>query len=406
MTEGREYSMELQWARPGDIVVAKIDLKNGAVGIVPDDWENVVVTTHFAVYEPNRERVDPEFFHRLIQAPFFKAHLWRNKVGAEGRKEVKLSFFEQMAIPLPPLPVQQAIVARWKEAQAEIAALRSEIAEREASVPRIIQENLGYATPDMNRLPKCNAVNWSELITWNVSQNRFTWKVDELFLSEKFDSVPLVSVARINPLTDFPNPAPEDVTFVPMEAVDDKSGTVARPQTRKRELVRTGYTRFAEEDVLWAKITPCMQNGKCAVARNLQDGSGYGSTEFHVFRSRDTEVLLPDYLWLLLRLPLLKQAAQRYFIGSAGQQRVPVSFFEQLSIPLPPLSVQREIIARVADARTRIADARAEADTRTRAIAAETEAALLGSVPLEMDLAPTPFPSPAARERGVAQYQP
>ena len=78
----REYSMDLWFARPGDIVVAKIDLKNGAVGIVPPDWNNVVVTGHFAVYEPDRSRLLPEYLHRIIQAGFFKAHLWRNKVCA------------------------------------------------------------------------------------------------------------------------------------------------------------------------------------------------------------------------------------------------------------------------------------------------------------------------------------
>jgi type I restriction enzyme S subunit len=81
-------------------VVAKIDLKNGAVGIVPKDWNNVVVTGHFAVYEPNLSKLVPEYLQLIVQARFFKAHLWRNKVGAEGRKEVKLDFFEEELIPL------------------------------------------------------------------------------------------------------------------------------------------------------------------------------------------------------------------------------------------------------------------------------------------------------------------
>ncbi len=91
-SEDKEYTMELFWARPGDIVVSKIDLKNGAVAIIPDGWDNVVVTNHFAVYEPDLKKLDPRYFHLLIQTRFFKEHLWRNKVGAEGRKEVKLDF--------------------------------------------------------------------------------------------------------------------------------------------------------------------------------------------------------------------------------------------------------------------------------------------------------------------------
>jgi restriction endonuclease S subunit len=108
------------YAHAGDIVVSKIDLKNGAVGIVPEELNDVVVTNHFAVYEPDLERLLPDYFQLIIQAKFFKAHLWRNKVGAEGRKEVKLDFFEALEIPLPPIAIQRAIVDRWQTAQAKI----------------------------------------------------------------------------------------------------------------------------------------------------------------------------------------------------------------------------------------------------------------------------------------------
>ena len=118
--KNKEYTMDLFWARPGDIVVSKIDLKNGAVGIIPDGWDKVVVTNHFAVYKPNLELVDPQYFHLLIQAKFFKEHLWRNKVGAEGRKEVKLDFFESLECPIPALATQQKIITYWDKVQKEI----------------------------------------------------------------------------------------------------------------------------------------------------------------------------------------------------------------------------------------------------------------------------------------------
>ncbi len=93
--------MQMFKAEPGDIIVSKIDLKNGAVGIVPNDWANVAVTGHFAVYSAKKSRVYPDWFHRIIQQPDFKEFLWRHKVGAEGRKEVKLDFFESIKIPIP-----------------------------------------------------------------------------------------------------------------------------------------------------------------------------------------------------------------------------------------------------------------------------------------------------------------
>jgi type I restriction enzyme M protein len=120
-----DYSMDLYFAHVGDIVVSKIDLKNGAVGIVPETLKNVIVTNHFVVYEPDRDRIYPPYLMRLIQSGFFRDYLWRKKVGSEGRKEVKIHLFEETRIPIPDLPDQRATVARWEtlsKAKAEIEA--------------------------------------------------------------------------------------------------------------------------------------------------------------------------------------------------------------------------------------------------------------------------------------------
>ena len=106
--------------------------------------------------------------------------------------------------------------------------------------------------------------------------------------------------------------------------------------------VATGYTRFAEGDVLWAKITPCMQNGKSGIAKGLIKDVGFGSTEFHVLRPNKKEVS-PEYLWSLLSLDRVTTAAQAVFTGTAGQQRVPDTFLKTLPFPIPSLSKQNSI---------------------------------------------------------------
>src|SRR5436189_4635731 len=97
----------------------------------------------------------------------------------------------------------------------------------------------------------------------------------------KARTVRLADVCEINPATDF-DFAPDDAcSFVPMEAVDDVDARIGRLATKSFRDVAKGYTQFAEDDVIVAKITPCMENGKCAVARNLRNRVGFGSTEFH-----------------------------------------------------------------------------------------------------------------------------
>ncbi|QDV21270.1 Type-1 restriction enzyme EcoKI specificity protein [Gimesia panareensis] len=133
-----------------------------------------------------------------------------------------------------------------------------------------------------------------------------------------------------------------DVTFVPMAAIDEQMGEIVEPEVRDYSEVRKGFTPFVENDVLFAKITPCMQNGKAAIARNLVNGLGFGSTEFHILRT--SPVVLPEWLFSFVRRPEFRRAAEAAFTGTAGQQRVPPDFLAYSKIPIPPLSEQRRIV--------------------------------------------------------------
>ena len=145
-------------------------------------------------------------------------------------------------------------------------------------------------------------------------------------------------------------------TFVPMSAVNDETGTIVAAEEHPFEQVRKGYTYFEENDVLFAKITPCMENGKAAIARGLLDKIGFGSTEFHVLRPSAS--VIPEWIWLFIRREQFREDAKKSFRGGVGQQRVPQEFLEQYPIPLPPLSEQRRIVARVEELMGRLREAR------------------------------------------------
>src|SRR5690606_30955161 len=137
---------------------------------------------------------------------------------------------------------------------------------------------------------------------------------------------PLSAYVDINPQVDVSGLSTCSlVSFVPMEAVDDGATGRVRLQSRPLAEVKKGYTPFAEGDILWAKITPCMQNGKSCIARGLQNSIGFGSTEFHVFRVRDSEVSA-KFVWEFLSQESLRRVATFAFTGSAGHQRVPDTF--------------------------------------------------------------------------------
>jgi len=148
----------------------------------------------------------------------------------------------------------------------------------------------------------------------------------------------------------------EPTTFVPMTAVDDQAGTIATPEVRPFKQVQKGYTYFEEGDVLFAKITPCMENGKAAIVRGSLNGFGFGSTEFHVLRPGGS--VIPEWIWLFIRQERFRKAAKDSFRGGVGQQRVPKKFLQQHPIPLPPIEEQRRIVARVEELIERVREAK------------------------------------------------
>lgn len=162
-----------------------------------------------------------------------------------------------------------------------------------------------------------------------------------------YENMPLSHLAYINPNTRFPYQDKEMlISFVPMEAVNEIyaeiNGNNDCPIAETK-----GFTRFQEGDLLWAKITPCMENGKSAVAKGLTNGYGCGSTEFHVIRPKNDNLLV-EYIHSILHMKFVRQTAKLYFGGSAGQQRVAIDFLKNFNVPLPSIWKQQEIVDYIA----------------------------------------------------------
>ncbi len=157
---------------------------------------------------------------------------------------------------------------------------------------------------------------------------------------KKFDYKNLSEVTIINPKKSELKEMPEDtsVSFLPMADVGEK-GEIFNEEGRKLKNVIKGFTYFRKNEVLFAKITPCMENGKGAIAK-IKNEIGFGSTEFHVFRP--TNKSNSEWIYFLLSLPFIRKYAENNMTGTAGQKRVPTSFFEKLKIPIPPISLQNQ----------------------------------------------------------------
>lgn len=130
------------------------------------------------------------------------------------------------------------------------------------------------------------------------------------------------------------------VSFVPMQRVGEE-GEFDPSEQRTYADVKKGFTYFADADVLFAKITPCMENGKGAIACGMENGIGFGSTEFHVLRP-NKKMMMGEWLYYLTVCPTFRKEAERNMTGSAGQKRVPKSFLENYHVNIPVLSEQHQ----------------------------------------------------------------
>ena len=161
------------------------------------------------------------------------------------------------------------------------------------------------------------------------------------------NSVKLSSVASFNPSKSLLSNLSDDliVSFVEMASVSN-DGYIENMTSRPLGEVKKGsYTYFAENDIIIAKITPCMENGKCAVAKGLTNGIAFGSSEFHVVRCNEN--YLPDYIFGFLNRTKIRIEAEKNMTGASGHRRVPISYYQSIDIPTTPLQKQMEIIDEV-----------------------------------------------------------
>jgi len=153
-------------------------------------------------------------------------------------------------------------------------------------------------------------------------------------------------VAEVNPRIDKKAiPDNIEVSFVPMPAVEAESGGIDVSQTKLAKEVKKGFTAFLQGDVLFAKITPCMENGKMAIAPALVNDYGFGSTEFHVLRpGEDIEA---KYLYYYVSSKSFRGEAERFMTGAVGQKRVSTTYIKEATIPIAPLEDQCRIVAEI-----------------------------------------------------------
>jgi len=298
----------------GDLVFARTGATVGKSclikGNIPDSvFASYLIRLRFP------DTVDSKFIAYFFQSPFYWQQITENKVGI-GMPNVNGTKLGQIQIPIPSLPEQEQIVAKIEELFSELDAGVANIKKAQEQLKVYRQSLLKWAFEG-------KLTNEDECSDWQIKK--------------------LGDVCKLNPKPSNPIDPELKIQFVPMKLVEEVVNKINLVETRKYCEVKKGsYTYFEDNDILFAKVTPCMENGKIAVAQNLKNGIGYGSSEFHVIRcSKD---VLNKYLFYYVVQERFRKNAAAAMTGAVGLRRVPKSFLEEAQIPIPPLPEQLKIV--------------------------------------------------------------
>jgi type I restriction enzyme M protein len=191
---------------------------------------------------------------------------------------------------------------------------------------------------------------------YNFSADRY---LEAKVTNSDYPMVSFGEVCEINPKKNEVSKVDSEteVSFVPMADIQENNPSFVPTQSKPiSELLAGSYTYFRNGDILLAKVTPCFENGKAAIANNLKNQIGFGSSEYYVLRP--TEKILPEIVYLLVTSGAFRAAGKMVMTGTGGLQRIPKEFVSKYQIPLPPLEVQQEIVAEVEGYQTIIDAAR------------------------------------------------
>lgn len=377
---------------PGALIYNRLFAWKVSFAVVPPELADCYVSNEFPQFIPDTSRILPEYLYLFCtrETTIRAVNAASTGSAAVSRNRFKEEYFLDFEIPLPPLVEQEAIVARWRKAQDQIAAAYGRIHNLEHQIEKRFFEDLGVNLPDKINRPKCFAILWQGLVRFSIaSSGNAALGLDSL-QSSTYPEVALGSAAT--------------VSYGIQKSPANRPGQHPRPYLRVAN-VRKGYLDLSE-------VKEINVPGNEIEAYRLQPGDilfveGNGSRselgrvakwngeiancvhQNHLIKVRvDADRLLPDFAVTWFNTELGRGHFFRAAKSSSGLGTINSSEVRSAPIPLPPFSVQQKIMKRVEAGRTEIAREREAAENLAKSIHAEIEALILGTQSVEAAVQP------------------
>ena len=340
-TDYPESKSENYILQAGDILFARTGATVGKSYLVDDAVPKNAIYASYLIKVRVSNMIIPQYVKYFFESGFYWEQIANNSVGV-GQPNVNGSSLGNLWVPIPPIQEQRRIVDKlvsWclmidkiSENQEfitqQIEELRNHILKLAISGKLVAQEPSDE--PAIELLKKVNPA-------YKPCDNRHYENVPTGWQLAK-----IKDVFTINPK----NKVDDDVDagFVSMAMIDDGYRDSYQFEKKKWALIKNGFTHFKDGDIAVAKISPCLENRKSMILKNLPNGIGAGTTELHIFRSA---IVDPKFALYFFKSDHFINQCVGTFNGVVGQQRVGKNIIEDIMFPLPPYKEQRRISERI-----------------------------------------------------------
>lgn len=344
--------------KAGQFIYGKQNFHKGAFGIIPVELDGFESSADLPSFDVREDCLSEWIFYFFKQGGYY-LELAKIARGVATQRIHPEQIYD-LEIPLPDIETQKKIIASIKSIEDKGDKLNKELSYQLTLVEQLNQAILQEAVQgklvnqDPNDEPASELLKRIKAEKATLRQAQGKGKKEKPLPPIKPEEIPfeipenwvwcrLGEICEINPKN---NVADElDAGFIPMPMVSQLYGVKPAFEIKKWGAIKKGFTHFANNDIVVAKITPCFENSKAGIISDLPNGIGAGSTELNVLRAN--RYILPEYIYAFVkRIDFLKNG-EKIMKGVAGQQRVPTDYFYNTLIPLPPLSEQKRIVAEI-----------------------------------------------------------
>jgi restriction endonuclease S subunit len=341
---------------PNTLTFIRQGVQKGGIGVVPDDVDGCTLTENMPTF--SIENIDVDYLKYLLISPYFKKEVSNLVPVGTAQKAIHEKKLLKIKIPLPDKNIQNNVVNKLNSFFIKIKQF--DIKKNLNLIKQIRQSILLEAIQGKLVSQNSNDESASVLLEKIKSEKEKLIKEKKIRkekpLSEiNEDEIPFEvpkgwSWIRFGELCQF-NPRNKlddtlETSFIPMRLIKDGFNNSHTFEIKQWKDIKSGFTHFKENDVVFAKITPCFENRKSAIMSNLKGGYGAGTTEIITLRPF-AKSFLPKLLLLYVKTESFIRFGLSTYTGTAGQQRINVNKIKNLAIGLPPLNEQNKIVAKV-----------------------------------------------------------